>query len=185
MFIKKEEEPKQVALKKIKFDDSDDKVFFEDEVSAGKQFSEVSNTYVIPPELSIVFEEGKTKKGYVAMRIAADLKDKPPTETAERVKAFKQIVQTMANSHAAGLVHRDIKPANMMQDANGNYCLADFGRSHSSRVDGNIFFEGSPIYMSPEFLDHSYISSSDPEKKKRLMRLHWVSLYVRSLIHRC
>lgn len=65
------------------------------------------------------------------------------------------------------IIHQDIKPANILIDANGNYCITDFGISIKSGVEDerNLDNEssGTTIYMPPERFTEGYIpdTSSD------------------------
>jgi serine/threonine protein kinase len=48
-------------------------------------------------------------------------------KTALALKAFRSLVQTVAELHKDGHVHRDIKPANVFVRSSGELVLGDFG----------------------------------------------------------
>ena len=65
------------------------------------------------------------------------------------------------------IIHQDIKPANILIDANGNYCITDFGISIKSGEEDERNLDngssGTTIYMPPERFKDGYIpeTSSD------------------------
>lgn len=74
----------------------------------------------------------------------------------EAINYMVQLLMTMQDVHAHGIVHRDIKPGNIMIRPNGQICLLDFGvaKDTSSQVGhgGTVFGTviGTDGYMSPE-----------------------------------
>lgn len=58
------------------------------------------------------------------------------------------------------IIHQDIKPANILIDANGNYCITDFGISVKSGIRDNQYLDngncGTTIYMPPERFEDNY-----------------------------
>lgn len=65
------------------------------------------------------------------------------------------------------IIHHDIKPANILIDANGNYCITDFGISIKPGVEDDRILDnvssGTAIYMAPERFKNEYVpdTSSD------------------------
>jgi serine/threonine-protein kinase len=79
-----------------------------------------------------------------------------------------QACEALAEAHVLGIVHRDLKPANLfcLERPDGSVCIKvlDFGISKVLGADGveaasamtkTTAFLGSPLYMSPEQLQHS------------------------------
>lgn len=51
----------------------------------------------------------------------------PPTEVAERIDVFGQIVKGVRALHRKETLHQDLKPDNILVDANGQVTIIDFG----------------------------------------------------------
>lgn len=74
----------------------------------------------------------------------------------DALKYMVQLLLTMQDVHAHGIVHRDIKPSNIMIRPNGQICLLDFGVAkdvtNNSKGGGTVFgtIIGTDGYMSPE-----------------------------------
>ena len=101
--------------------------------------------------LFIVMElvEGDNVEQYVSKNGAIPWQD--------AVNYMVQLLLTMQDVHAHGIIHRDIKPGNVMIRPDGRICLLDFGvakdNTTSSQKNGGTVF-GTVIdtdgYMSPE-----------------------------------
>lgn len=64
-----------------------------------------------------------------------------------------QLLEVLAEAHAAGIVHRDVKPANVLVLPKDRVKLADFGIASlegDTRLTGTGTLLGSPAYMAPE-----------------------------------
>ena len=83
-----------------------------------------------------------------------------------RVAAIlEQICGSLSEAHATGLIHRDVKPANVMLTERGGISdfvkVLDFGLvkalegEHDSALTAQGVFTGTPLYMSPETIQHS------------------------------
>lgn len=73
-----------------------------------------------------------------------------PESTA--VHIFRQILEGLATTHAAGIVHRDIKPANLIVVDGNTVKIADFGIARgidASTLTGTDFL-GTAFYSAPE-----------------------------------
>jgi serine/threonine protein kinase len=77
-------------------------------------------------------------------------------EAARAVELGLQIVDTLAEAHASGVVHRDIKPDNLLLLNDGTVKVLDFGIAGMLASDGSTTFSnngdpiGTPAYMAPE-----------------------------------
>ena len=82
-----------------------------------------------------------------------------PISAARTIHLLRQLCESLAEAHQAGVVHRDVKPANILLTARG--CtydflkLVDFGLGKYEDVK-SVFLTrtgamaGTPMYMSPE-----------------------------------
>ena len=72
----------------------------------------------------------------------------------EALRAFRPLVEGVAELHKQGIVHRDIKPQNVFLDAAGRLILGDFGLvfftdERHTRISGTIENVGSRDWMPP------------------------------------
>lgn len=98
------------------------------------------------------FIEGQTLQQ--RLRTLAE-QDQHPTQ-ADVGELAIQVLRSLTEAHAAGVVHRDVKPANLMLqpiDAETSVVrVLDFGvaRTRESTLTGNGLAVGTPSFMSPE-----------------------------------
>ena len=64
-------------------------------------------------------------------------------------------LEALHHCHSLGIVHRDIKPENIMFGNDGEIRLVDFGLAKESATKMKTF-AGTPYFMAPEVLNHSY-----------------------------
>ena len=69
------------------------------------------------------------------------------------VALARDLCAGLAAAHDRGFIHRDLKPANVMIDGRGNARITDFGLAVLQDEEGRDF-GGTPLYMSPEQLEH-------------------------------
>ena len=65
------------------------------------------------------------------------------------------------------IIHQDIKPGNILVDANGNYCITDFGISIKSGIKDDQYLDnescGTTIYMPPERFEEEYVADASSD----------------------
>ncbi|MBX3466049.1 MAG: serine/threonine protein kinase [Planctomycetes bacterium] len=82
----------------------------------------------------------------------------------ERLRRLLRAAEIVADAHAQGIVHRDLKPANLLEGADGELYLTDFGLAKATGddeadPDGSALTApvtrsglgfGTPLFMAPE-----------------------------------
>ncbi|MBK6636773.1 MAG: HDOD domain-containing protein [Rhodocyclaceae bacterium] len=81
---------------------------------------------------------------------------------AKAADLMRQILDALAQAHAAGIIHRDLKPSNILIDTAGTPRVMDFGiatRLDDAGSDGSAKgLTGTPAYMSPEYIEKQLVS---------------------------
>ena len=88
--------------------------------------------------------------------LAQELTRIGPMSPARVMDILTQVLEAVAEAHAAGIVHRDLKPDNIFLARDGlgreHVKVLDFGLacSHSTRITAKGVVSGTPEYLSPE-----------------------------------
>lgn len=81
-----------------------------------------------------------------------------PLRPEDALSVVSQAAAALGFAHETGMVHRDVKPTNIMVVARPDGTLSarmiDFGLAAAVGGDRGENFEGTPLYASPEQLDH-------------------------------
>ncbi len=117
------------------------------------------------PNTIAIYDYGRTEDGvfYYAMEyldginLATLIDNEGPQPWARVVHILRQVCESLAEAHAAGLIHRDIKPENVMLCKRANrhdvVKVLDFGLagefSDRAALDA-ARVQGTPAYMAPE-----------------------------------
>ncbi len=124
------------------------------------------------PNTIAVFDFGHTPDGtfYLAMEYLVGLSLEElvqrhgPVPERRVVHILKQVLGSLSEAHAIGLVHRDIKPANVMICHRGGIPdfakVLDFGLvkdrdDQDPKITTDGAAVGTPLYMAPEASSHS------------------------------
>ncbi len=83
-----------------------------------------------------------------------------PLRAEDALSVISQAAAALGFAHETGLVHRDVKPSNIMvttrPDGSLSVRMIDFGLAAAAGGDQvSENFEGTPLYSSPEQLDHA------------------------------
>jgi Predicted ATPase len=76
--------------------------------------------------------------------------------------SMRQLTEGIIALHNAGKLHCDLKPSNVLVRANGDVVILDFGlvEERDPFRKGSAMFAGTPVYMSPEQIEMSPISTA-------------------------
>jgi len=147
---------RQVALKVLRRDLSDDQVFRNRFRSEAKASAKLTH-----PNIVTTYDFGlDSKRLFIVMELVngSHLKDwivnKKISSIYNGFLLVKQASSGLAYAHQQGIVHCDIKPENMLISDNGTLKITDFGISRAletiSRTEKHSEIWGSPFYISPE-----------------------------------
>ena len=119
---------------------------------------------LVSPHTVRVYEAGALPDGgvYVVMErltgetLESRIERAGPLPLAEALAVVRELLDALAEAHAAGLVHRDVKPSNVMlvpHTSGAGVKLLDFGLVQilsAERLTATGDALGSPAYMAPE-----------------------------------
>ncbi|HYM61711.1 MAG TPA: protein kinase [Thermoanaerobaculia bacterium] len=92
--------------------------------------------------------------------------DQRPSTSGARLPALRSSIRQLAEGiialHNAGKLHCDLKPSNVLVRPNGHVVILDFGLVEELDPfrEGSIAFAGTPVYMSPEQIEQTPISTA-------------------------
>jgi len=144
------------------------------------------------PHTVSVYDYGRTPEGafYYVMEYLEGLdlerlvREEGPLPPGRVVYILRQVCESLAEAHGAGLIHRDIKPANIVLSDRGGIAdfakVLDFGlvkevdESGDARLTRENVFAGTPDYLAPETIQ----DGSSPDPRSDLYSLGAVAYYL-------
>jgi serine/threonine protein kinase len=157
---------REVALKVLSPDLSDDRAFRERFRREGRSIAALEHPNIVP-----IFDSGDAEgRLFLAMRLVRgeSLADRMRANdvSAERTIAIlRPIAAALDAVHQAGIIHRDIKPQNILISSSGDPYLTDFGIAKGATAAGFTAtggFVGSFNYAAPEqILGHEVTQAVD------------------------
>jgi serine/threonine protein kinase len=138
----------------------------------------LANGFFSHPGAIDVWDAGQIEGGrhYLAMEffdgqdLEQILENEPKLDPARAVSLSKQVFETLAAAHDAGIIHRDVKPSNILVSFDGATAkLMDFGIAivrDLGEFEGQVFKSlgdgatGTPEYMSPEQASEDKLTSA-------------------------
>ena len=134
-----------------------DPVFVERFEREGQMLTTLSRS----PRIVTVHEAGTTDAGrpYLVLDLCTSslldrINREEKLDPLEACRVLADVCEAVADAHLIGVVHRDIKPANILQSANGDYLVADFGISTvlGSTTTETVSTSFTAGYVAPETL---------------------------------
>lgn len=149
-----------VAVKFLRAEFADDKVFRERLRREARAAGSISNAGVVP-----VFDYGEISRdnaphlAFIVMEfvdgpsLSAELGERGPLGTDRTLSIIEQTASALQAAHDAGVVHRDVKPGNILVTSQGDVKITDFGISRAADslpITRTGVLTGTAKYLSPE-----------------------------------
>ena len=153
----READSSAVALKVLRPDLADDRVYRKRFEREGKVASRLSHPHLVPvvdvgEEAGLLYIAGRFVEG---LSLREWLDEQGPLPSDELTSIVGGVASGLDELHRQGIVHRDVKPANVMLDIEGSAFLTDFGLARSAAhtvltKTGHVV--GTPEYLAPEVI---------------------------------
>ena len=148
---------KVVSPERLATGSAREKFLQEAQATAALQHPNIASIYYFGEQdgacfYAMEFVDGQTLEDMVHAR--------GPLRPEEALSVVSQAAAALGFAHETGMVHRDVKPTNIMvvtrPDGTLSARMIDFGLAAAAGGDGGPRenFEGTPLYASPEQLDH-------------------------------
>lgn len=156
---------RRVALKVLRPDMADGSYSHEKRERFRREAATVANLQ--DPHTVTLFDHGETPDGLLYMVFEFvngtplnDLLKRGPLRADIATRIIRQVLQSLREAHAAGILHRDLKPENIIVHDYGDEQyrakLVDFGLAKSTLPNGEVpltasgLVMGTAAYVSPE-----------------------------------
>ena len=146
------DQPREVALKLPVVAKTADAAAVTRWVQQARRVSRLAHAHIVPvleadvlerqPYLVYAQVPGQTLASRLAQHGAL------PPDAA--VALALQVLDALAEAHAAGIMHRNLKASNVLLDAAGQARLLDFGTA--------TWVDGAPVYLSPEAAQNATVT---------------------------
>ncbi len=146
---------KVVSPERLATGSAREKFLLEAQATAALQHPNIASIYYFGEQegscfYAMEFVDGLTLEDMVHTR--------GPLRPEDALSVVSQAAAALGFAHETGMVHRDVKPTNIMVVARPDGTLSarmiDFGLAAAVGGDHGENFEGTPLYASPEQLDH-------------------------------
>jgi len=148
---------REVALKLLKNDESDDDLDASRIAAEGRRLARVRHPNVITVHGVDVHDRrvGLWMELVRGATLEQGLQEHGPLSAREAALVGIDLCRALAAIHAAGLIHRDVKAQNVMREDGGRIVLMDLGTGRETDQRGRAFHDlaGTPLYLAPEIFD--------------------------------
>ena len=158
---------KDVAIKILTIDDEKKKTrFFEEFLNVFMSLQQTEG--VVELYLYDSVQINGNDINYIVMKKYENNISKIQIKTQDELLNFALcFAKILDEIHNKGIIHRDIKPENIMQDANGNIILTDFGIAYYEPEK----FENTGHTISKELLGNRNFSAPEQSKKDAIPKV--------------
>jgi TolB-like protein/tRNA A-37 threonylcarbamoyl transferase component Bud32 len=149
---------REVALKLLKNDESDDDLEASRIGAEGRRLARVRHPNVITVHGVDVHDRrvGLWMELVRGATLEQGLQEHGPLSAREAALVGIDLCRALAAIHAAGLIHRDVKAQNVMREDGGRIVLMDLGTGRETDQGGRRALHdlaGTPLYLAPEIFD--------------------------------